>query len=292
MKLYFHLFLLLAWLLPAIAFSQNDLMKMLETEDQQPTKVSATFKGTRLINGHTVETRKAGTMDFIIAHRFGRVNEGAYNFFGLDNATIRLGLDYALTNQLAIGIGRSSFQKTYDGFVKYRILQQSSGKGAPVSLTGLATAAIIGQKWADPNRENLASSRFSYVYQVLIARKFSSDLSLQLMPSIIHRNLVTTNSQSNTTAALGIGGRYKITKRVSINAEYYYHFEENNPVDYKDVIAIGFDIETGGHVFQLHFTNAQSMVERGFIAETTGDFFKGDVHFGFNINRAFQLIEK
>jgi hypothetical protein len=267
-----------------------------ELEQQQDTAAnenfaSATFKGTRLINGHTVETQGEGELIFLISHRFGRINGGLYEMFGLDQASIRLGLEYGLTDRLDIGIGRSSFEKVLDGFVKYELLRQQSGqRNVPVSLTAFSSVAVNTLRNGDPEREMPFSGRLDYTYQLLIARKFTSDLSLQLMPTMVHRNLVSTADVDNDLFAMGIGGRYKLTNRVSLNLEYYYRLNSGPEQDiYYNPIAIGVDIETGGHVFQLHFTNAQAMVEEGFITETTGNFFSGDIHFGFNISRSFQL---
>jgi hypothetical protein len=267
-----------------------------ELEQQQDTAAnenfaSATFKGTRLINGHTVETQGEGELIFLISHRFGRINGGLYEMFGLDQASIRLGLEYGLTDRLDIGIGRSSFEKVVDGFAKYELLRQQSGqRNVPVSLTAFSSVAVNTLRNGDPEREMPFSGRLDYTYQLLIARKFTSDLSLQLMPTMVHRNLVSTADVDNDLFAMGIGGRYKLTNRVSLNLEYYYRLNSGPEQDiYYNPIAIGVDIETGGHVFQLHFTNAQAMVEEGFITETTGNFFSGDIHFGFNISRSFQL---
>jgi opacity protein-like surface antigen len=237
-----------------------------------------------------VETRKRNNLDFLISHRFGAINGGIDELFGLDQASIRIGLDYGISDRLNIGVGRSSFEKTFDGYIKYRLLQQSNDNSIPVSLTAFTSAAIKTQD--TPRYSELDfSEKLTYTTQLLIARKFNSSLSIQIMPTYLHFNTIEWNQQQNDLFALGAGGRMKITKRVSVNLEYYYRFQELESNTY-DAIAIGFDIETGGHVFQLHFTNSQSMVEKGFIAETRNDFFDGDIHFGFNISRTFQLGTK
>lgn len=273
--------------------AQEDLMDVLEKEvDENPLHVEQTFKGTRLINGHSIETRDRGVLDFIISHRFGRLNSGGYQFFGLDDSNIRLGLDYGIADRLNIGVGRNSFEKTFDGFLKYKILRQteSDAGNVPVSVVGLASAALKTLKDGTTGERNL-SEGLAYTYQVLIARKFSPAFSFQLSPTMIHRNAVQEAADPNVVYALGFGGRIKLTTRISFNAEYYHQFNRDaNSVMY-DAVAIGFDIETGGHVFQLHFTNSRAMIEKGFIAETTGDFLDGDIHFGFNISRTFQLYE-
>jgi hypothetical protein len=275
--------------------AQDDLMKALEekTATSGPVYTTGTFKGTRLINGHTVETRGKKVLDFIISHRFGTLNSGAYHFFGLDQAYIRLGLDYGITDRLNVGIGRSSYQKTFDGFVKYKILQQSTDvKAVPFSAVLFLSSAYQSENSVDPNENRSANDRMAYVSQLLLARKFSQKLSLQLMPTVVHRNFVKDLTGPNTMVALGVGGRYKLTKRTSLNAEYYYRFLPGTTQGYYNSLALGVDIETGGHVFQFHLTNSRGMIERAFITDTTGDFFAGDIHLGFNISRTFQLGKK
>lgn len=267
--------------------AQDDLLALVEEESSETTFTEATFKGTRLINGHSIETRKKGVLDFIISHRFGTLNGGSYELWGLDQADIRLGLEYAVTDQLYIGLGRSSFEKTYDGFVKYRILRQEDGGGGmPISLTLFNSLAIktLRNRTVDPSFvQKLAST-----HQLLIARKMSPKVSLQVMPTLVHKNLILEEETNNDAFAIGMGGRVKISQRVALVVEYYYQLQKIVDSTFNP-IAIGFDIETGGHVFQLQFTNARAMVPKGFITETTEDFFDGGVHFGFNISRTFQV---
>lgn len=283
--------LILSLLFLTSTFAQeDDLLSMLEDEQEETTNItSATFKGTRIINGHSVETRKKGVLDFIISHRFGEINSGAYNFFGLDQANFRLGFEYAITDRLYVGIGRNSYEKTYDGFVKYRLLQQSSGlKNMPVSITTFSSMSVKTLKTSDYDYSFI--DRLTYVHQLLIARKFSSKLSLQIMPSFVHFNTIQPEQNGNDQFSIGMGGRLKLTKRVSVNVEYHHQLTKLSDDTY-NAIAVGVDIETGGHVFQLQFTNATSMIEKGFISETRNNFFAGDIHFGFNISRTFQLGE-
>jgi hypothetical protein len=285
--------LLLAFLaMPVVA--QDDLMDLLDQESEEPVNyASATFKATRILNGHSIERMKEGQLDFRIHHRFGMLNSGAYNLWGLDQANIHFSLEYGVTDWLELGVGRGTYEKAFDGFAKASVLRQSTGaRIMPVSVTLFSSITLTSLKWADPERTNYFASRFSYTYQALIARKFNNRFSLQLSPTMVHRNLVATELDPNDLYALGAGGRVKLTNRISINAEYYYVVK---PVhDYMSVpitnpLCIGFDIETGGHVFQLIFTNSLAMIEKGFIGETTGRWDKGDIHFGFNISRAFTL---
>lgn len=275
--------------------AQDDLMKELEESEQPETDYTfQTFKGTRLINGHTVETKSAGTLEFIFAHRFGAINGGLYEFFGLDEAYVRLGLDYGITDNLSVSIGRNSVDKTLDGYVKYKIARQRQGlSNFPVTITGMGGIAyqVSPQKEAVPEGfKNI--DRLAYVGQLLIARKFNPQFSLQVMPTIVHKNAVDQSQENNDQLSLGLGGRFKITKSVALTSEYYYRLDVPETNQYNNTFGFGVDIETGGHVFQLLFTNTTGLTERAFIAETEGDFGDGDIHFGFNVTRTFQLKRK
>jgi hypothetical protein len=282
---------------PCLVFAQEDLLGELEKGSAEETEYAfATFKGTRLGNGHTIETKNAGSLEFIFGHRFGAINGGAYEMFGLDQAYVRLGLDYGITDRLSLSIGRNSTDKTMDGYLKYKLLRQSKGaKNFPISVTALGGMAYkISPKDEDEPEGFEDVDRLSYTGQLLIARKISTNLSLQLMPTYIHKNLVESYEENNQVA-LGIGGRLKLTKSVALTTEYYYNFSapDNSTLteDQKqyDAFSLGIDIETGGHVFQLLLTNAIGLTERAFITETRDDFFAGDIHLGFNVTRTFQL---
>lgn len=271
------------------AQEEEDLLALLGDEDFTDYTI-ATFKTNRIINLHSIENTAAGVLDIKISHRFGFINGGASELFGLDQASIRIGADYGISDRLMVGFGRSSFEKTYDGFLKYRLLRQSTGKKQmPITASFLASTAIKTIPFRDPDRENYLSSKMYYVFQGLIGRKFSESLSIQLSPTLVHRNLVRTSSEANDVLSLGLGGRLKLNKRTSINAEYIYVLPDQLAPGYRNSLSIGFDIETGGHVFQLHFTNSTSMIEKGFITETTGNWLDGDIHFGFNVSRVFTV---
>lgn len=267
--------------------AQGDLLSILDEEqDEEVNYTSATFKGQRLVNGHTVVTRKASELEFLISHRFGRINSGIDDFFGLDVANVRFSLEYGITDRITAGIGRNSLQKVYDGFVKYNLMRQASGSvSSPLTITGLSSVAIRTADNFDFAEDDF-NAKVSYTHQFLIARKVDEKLSLQLSPTYVHRNRVLEN-QENDNLALGVGGRMKLTQRIALNAEYFYRLTEEQTNAFKDAFGVGIEIETGGHVFHLNFTNARSMAERAFITETTGDFFNGDIHFGFNISRVF-----
>jgi hypothetical protein len=275
-----------------IQTDEDDLLSLLGGDEEQ-TYTSATFKTTRIINMHSVENAAAGVMDFRISHRFGFINTGAYDLFGLDQALMRIGFEYGITDRLMVGVGRSNVNKAYDSFLKYKILRQGSGKhNIPLSVSYFASAVCNTVKWADPNRDNYFSSRMQYTHQLLIARKFNNDLSLQLTPTLVHKNLVPTLQDKNDILALGFGGRYKLTQRFSVNGEYIYVLPNQITSTFYNSLSLGVDIETGGHVFQLHLTNSTSMLEPGFITESVGQWKNGGIHFGFNVSRVFTVRDK
>ncbi|MBK9016589.1 MAG: hypothetical protein IPM82_22325 [Saprospiraceae bacterium] len=274
----------------AVLSAQDDLLALLSNDEPTTEYATAAFKTNRVINLHSIESTAGGVLDIKISHRFGFVNGGFSELFGLDQASIRIGADYGVTKRFTVGFGRSSYEKTYDGFLKYKIFRQSSGaKVMPVTASLLTTTAIKTIPWANPDRENYASSRMYYTFQLMVGRKFSDNFSLQLSPTLVHRNLVRTKSESNDVLALGVAVRQKLTKRVAINAEYVYVLPDQLADGYRNSLSIGFDIETGGHVFQLHFTNSTSMIEKGYVTETIGNWRNGGVHFGFNVSRVFTV---
>ncbi len=280
----------LSLLFPLLLASQEDLLDLLDAGNNQTQFVSASFKTNRVINLHSLENTPSGVLDFKISHRFGFINTGISDFFGLDNATIRLGFDYGISDLVTIGIGRSSFEKTYDSFFKYKLMRQSTGlRNIPISAALLVSAAAHGRKSLDPNIEYSFTDRLAYTYQLILGRKFSKNFSLQIVPTMVHRNLVKDRNQANDVYALGAGSRFKLSNRVSLNLEYIYLLPDQISSSFKNSLSVGFDIETGGHVFQLHFTNSTAMIEKGFVAENTGDWGNGGVHFGFNVSRVFTL---
>lgn len=294
-KPFAFLFWLLAACLMQARAQDSSLLKMIDDSmavNQQTKYVTGTFKGTHIINLHSVETPAQGVLLFMIMHRFGKINDGGYEFFGLDNATMRMGFDYGITNRLTVGIGRSTFEKTYDGYLKLKLLKQTESGKIPLSVTALGALAHNTLKYADKDYLD-AKYRTSYTLQLLLARKLTRNLSLQLAPTWLHYNLVPALADKNDVFALGIGGRMKITRRASINLEYNY-LPDNQVNSFKvyNSFSAGFDIETGGHVFQVHVTNSQGMVEPLYIGRTTGSWGKGDIYFGFNISRSFNIAKK
>jgi hypothetical protein len=287
-------------------FAQDDLLDMLVKEDAKKiTYTQATFKGTRLINGQTVETLAKQHLNFWISHRFGSINSGFIdNFFGLDEAKIRLGIEYSLTDKWLIGAGRSTIEKTYDFYSKYKILAQSNKMPVTATLYGGLTTNTMPSGYTtsigNVMRYQNNLQRQSYFGQLLIARKINEKLSLQIMPTFLHNNKSESIHLENNLLSMGLSGRYKVTNRLSISAEYYKNIVDQeryektalSPYPYQDSFSVGFDIETGGHVFQLHLTNSKGMTEKHFIGQTTGSWGAGDIFYGFNIARTFSLEPK
>lgn len=270
----------------SIANAQDDLLNMLSLHEE-PVYSSYLFKGTKVVNGQSVELPAKGVLQFNIQHRFGPLNSGSYYLYGLDYAQVRFSLEYGINDWACLGFGRSSVSKIIDGNLKARLKKQVKGSDIFPFAVALNSAIYLQQY----TPEDLSASDFLFVnqliytHQLLLARKINRNLSLQITPTFIHYN-ATDRGVENDNISLGIGGRQKITKRISLNAETFiqlYNSQNNN------VISLGFDIETGGHVFQLHVSNSPQMIEPGFVRNTYGDLLKGDIYFGFNISRVFTL---
>jgi hypothetical protein len=287
------LFLVLLAISGSMLRAQEDDLLSLLGEEETVNVVTATFKTNRVVNLHSLENTAGGELDVKISHRFGTLNTGIYNLFGLDDASTRLGMDYGITDRIQVGVGRSTYQKTYDGYLKLKLLQQTTGaKKMPITASFFSSMAIYTNpdlKPTDPNAEDYFSNRCSYTFQMIIGRKFSEGFSFQLSPTLVHRNLVETAAEEHDVFAIGAAGRIKLSKRIALNGEYVYVLPGQLADEYTNSLSIGFDIETGGHVFQLHFTNSRPMYETGYITETTGKWGEGDIHFGFNISRIFTI---
>jgi hypothetical protein len=294
--------------------SQEDLLNLVtENEaDGKSKKVYATFKTTKIVSSQTIETVKKNNLDFRVTHRFGNVynsssnnplNDAAHTYFGLDNSTdIRISFDYGITDDITVGFGRNKFRETYDGTFKWRFLTQTTDNKVPMSIcfygnmgyTSMTTANLYAGTIKPKTNE---AHRFQYCSQLLIARKFNSSFSLQLMPTYVHRNFIKQQvnvnngkEDSNGLFSMGIGGRIKLSKRMAFVADYFYNFSDfqaNNPFGYYNVLSVGFEIETGGHVFHLNFSNSPAILESNMLTYTQDTWTKGQVKLGFNISRWF-----
>lgn len=271
---------------PFFMVAQDDLLKEIDTISYANESEVATFKSLKIVNLESTKLAAKGDMYFVVAHRFGYLDKGFEDFFGLDEANTRLQFVYGLTNGVTIHASRSGFQKTYEFATKYRIFGQKK-QGFPFEVVGFNSLAINTEleKTTLPKLE--FSDRLAYVNQILISRKFNDNLSLEIAPTHFHQNYVANNSQDNSQFALGLGGRYKFTKRWSFNVDYAAHLNRASNSTFKNPLSIGFDLETGGHVFQMHFANTQAMHESGYLGNTSGSWNDGKIAFGFNLIRVF-----
>ncbi len=275
-------------------FAQDpDLLKLLGDDKDKKEIIKNAFKSPRVINGHSMEFLRPGTMDFRILHRFGQLNQGYKNFFGLDQASMRMGFDFGILQNLMVGLGRSTYKKELDAFIKYAPIRQSTGPwSSPVTFALVSGITMDGTSWSDPSRKNFFTSRLAYYFEAIIGRKFSEAFSLQVSPTMVHKNLVPFETNPNNIYAVGVGGRLKLSKRIAITWDYSHVIIGMPDSGYYNPLSVGFDIETGGHVFQLHFSNSTGMNERAFITETTSSWARGEVRFGFNLSRVFQIKKK
>ncbi len=257
---------------------------------QRRNRISGIFDGTRIINGHSLETRSGGEMELLISHRFGRVNAGGYQFFGLDQANIRLGLEYAMNNSWTIGIGRSSFEKTYDGFMKFRLFGKATEDyRLPFAATYLTSIAYRTIRDNDSLRNTFPNSNLFFTHQLIMGGELGDRISWQVMPTLIHRNYIASNLEKHDVWAVGAAAGWDISKNISLIIEYYYLFPGQVSDGIEPSLSLGMDIKTGGHVFQIHISNSTGMIEKQFITETNGKWQQGDIHIGFNISRIFKL---
>lgn len=279
--------------LTGITYAQDDMMDMLE--EASPVKkeyTTATFKDTRIINLQSSETVGKRTLQYRIQHRFGDINTGANQLFGLDGgASMKMGLEYSYDGRFSVGFYRTNIEKQLEGFAKYRLLRQTTDNKMPISLTLFSGTYITTLKDDPANpRYFYYTSRMSYVHQIIIARKFGERISLQMAPTMVHYNLVDKANESNDTYALAFGGRIKLTRRNAITFEYVARLNKFTPnATYYDHAGIGFDIETGGHVFQFMFVNSFGMNETQFIPKNDKAWQKSEFRLGFNISRVFTL---
>lgn len=277
-----------------VSAQEGSLLDILGKEDVTDYTTNA-FKSSRVINGHSMEMIGEGTLDFRILHRFGRISDGFYEMFGLDRASMRMGFDYGISPNLTVGFGRSTAKKEMDAFVKYRILWQSKGsKNNPVSLVWVSGITMNGLKdpIGNPEVPVTLSRRLGYYHELIIGRKITDRLTLQLSPTWVHRNIVDNQLIPNELFAVGFGGRVKFTQRLAFVWDYGYVINRFPGNLLANPLSIGLDIETGGHVFQLHFSNAVGMNERAYLSDTNGDWLKGDIQFGFNLSRIFQIKKR
>ena len=273
-------------LFPILVFSQDNLLNEIDTDSIGKQYEIAAFKGLKIVNFESTKLVAKDEFTFIVSHRFGTIENGINTFFGLDDAVTRLNFVFGISDGLNIGVSRSSFQKIYESSLKYRLLRQEKN-GFPFTIVGF-NAILINTALDKDNLPKLEfKHRLGYTAQLLVSRKINTSFSLELAPTFFHDNYVVIDEQNNSQFALGFGGRYKLGKRWSINADYGWHLNRANNSPFKNPLSIGFDLETGGHVFQMHFTNAQPMNTNGFLGQGSGDWSEGNIYFGFNLSRIF-----
>lgn len=279
-------FLLVVLFISSTLFAQDDILDELDGDVIVDKKTSSVFKGLKIINMESTKLAAKKDFYFVISHRFGSIKSGIKDLFGLDNSNIRFSFVYGFNNWLNAGFSRSSSNKTYDAHLKYRLMHQEEDK-FPFTIVGFNSVEY--NTGLDKVNYPLLDSkhRYTYAHEILISRKMNENFSFEVSPIYLHQNFVENDLQENSQYILGFGGRYKISKRVTINAEYHAHMNRVANSKYKNPLSLGVDIETGGHVFQLHITNAQLMNESGYMTNAIGDWGSGNIYFGFNIWRVF-----
>ncbi|WP_456440642.1 DUF5777 family beta-barrel protein [Psychroserpens sp.] len=271
---------------PLLAIGQDDLLGEINIEPIESQYASAAFKGLKVVNFESTKLVSKNEMTLIVSHRFGSIKNGFESFFGLDDAVTRLNFIYGISDAINVGISRSSFQKIYEASAKYRLFRQQENS-FPFTVVGF-NSILVNTALEKANLPKLEfKDRLGYTAQLLISRKVSTNLSLELAPTFFHDNYVQLNNQDNSQFALGAGLRYKLTKRWSFNADYGWHLNRADSSPFRNPLSIGMDLETGGHVFQMHFSNAQAMNTNGFLGQATGDWSDGNIYFGFNLSRVF-----
>ena len=282
-----YLFILVMLLVYQISSTQeDDLLSEIDTDSIGDQYATAAFKDLKIVNFESTKLVAKKELTFIVSHRFGSIENGFDSFFGLDDAVTRLNFVYGITDGINIGVSRSSFQKIYEASAKYRLVRQKEN-GFPFTIATY-NSILINTALEKENLPNLEfRDRLGYTAQLLISKKVSSKLSLEVAPTFFHDNFVAYDEQHNSQYAIGFGGRQKLGKRWSINLDYGWHLNRADGSPFKNPLSIGFDLETGGHVFQMHFSNAQAMNTNGFLGQATGDWSDGNIYFGFNLSRVF-----
>ncbi|MFH4967372.1 DUF5777 family beta-barrel protein [Gaetbulibacter sp. M240] len=281
-----RLLLIITFLIPTFLFAQDDLLDEIDTDSIGTQYATAAFKGLKIVNFESTKLVAKGDFTFIVAHRFGSLKDGFDTFFGLDAAVTRLNFIFGVSDGLNFGVSRSSYQKIYEFSTKYRLLRQAKN-GFPVTVVGF-NEVLINTGLSKDNLPGLEfKNRLTYAAQLLISRKVNDKFTVEIAPTFYHENYVAFDDQENSQYALGLGARYKLGKRWSLNADYGWHLNRAESSPYKNPLSIGVDLETGGHVFQMHFTTAQGMNTNTFLGQASGDWGNGDIFFGFNLSRTF-----
>lgn len=280
------IFTILGLFFGCFVFSQNNLLDEISSESSYKDEFEMpAFKAMKVVNNQSTKLAQKGDLYLYVGHRFGTIKGGVESLFGLDYANTKIEILYGLINQVQVGFSRESFKKTYNLHVKYGIKSQTTS--FPLSITSYNSVNLDTS--LDENQyPNLNfNERYVYISQLLISRRFNDNFSFQLAPSIVKYNFLTNQFKNDFNYILNYGSRLKISKRSSFNIDYSHHLNRLNNSEEKNVLSLGIDMETGGHVFQLLFSNTQASDEAGVLTGAEGNWIKGDIFFGFNILRVF-----
>ncbi|MDC1310045.1 DUF5777 family beta-barrel protein [Flavobacteriaceae bacterium] len=279
-------FFVITLLFGCFTFGQNSLLNEISAEsDYENTFQMPAFKAMKVVNNQSTKLAGKGDLYLYVGHRFGAIKGGIGSLFGLDYANTKIEMLYGLFSEVQVGFSRESFKKTYNLHVKYGIKKQTSS--FPVSIVGYNSINLDTSLDENVYPNLNYNERYVYISQLLVSRRFSDNFSLQLSPSVIKHNFLTTQAKTDYNYVLNTGSRLKISKRSSFNIDYSYHLNRLKNSIEKNVLSVGVDMETGGHVFQLLFSNTQASDEAGVLTGAEGDWLKGGVFFGFNILRVF-----
>jgi len=267
-------------------FSQNDILNELDTQIKPDSTVNNTFESLKIVNLESTKLVGKGDLFFVIAHRFGSVKNGLTDLFGLDESTIRFSFFYGFSDGFNLGISRSEFRKTYEISSKYRLVQQKK-EGSPFTIVGFNSIGINTALSKYDFPKLAFKHRLTYFNEILISRRFNKFLSLEIAPILIKENFVLNDTQDNSQFVVAFGGSHKLNKSLSLNFDYAHNFNRISNSGFKDPLSLGLDIQVGGHVFQLVFSNAQPLTDANYITNATGNWGKADIFFGFNLLRVF-----
>lgn len=251
---------------------------------EEVKNIKNTFQGTRLVNEQSANLTDKGKLVLFIQHRFGAIDGGLYQLFGLDQATMRMGFEYGFGHNLNIGFGRSTFMKTYDLYGKARIAQQTSA--FPFTIAAVATGSVPTLRNFFPDEYNSFSDKLAGNLQLMIAKSFSK-FGVQIAPGYLSTGYLLQEQQNLSFFTLGLTSSVKLSDKVSANIEYLPHF--NSDLTSPKPLSLGVDIDTGGHLFQLILSNSQQMFSRGLYTSSMGDWSEGTLFFGFNLIREFRI---
>ncbi len=282
----FVLFLLTLSCVQAQDEDTKDDTKKEEQSDKKPAKPA--FESAQLMDLQSVLVPTAKTFEFNIQHRFGTVENGISDVYGMyGTANIRLGFSYTPMKNLSVGFGYTKFKHQLDLNLKYSILRQRKDWSIPVSVTYFGNTAMDTRE-----NDNIEKDvhRLSFYHELSIATRLNSKISLQVTPSFTHYNAVDS-LYKNDMIAVAIAGRYKFSPQGSIMISYVQQLTNHSDPNFtlRPGFTIGYEVATSGHAFQIFFTNFQGILPQENISYNTYDFFKGEFLIGFNITRLWNF---